>query len=83
MLVVASFIQHVVFQVKDKDVRLKELALKHCNLHLNVGSPDLEISHLNRVIFSVTFSCIFLLILHYFKRDRFYLKLLLVVETNC
>ncbi|XP_023254968.1 E3 ubiquitin-protein ligase rnf213-beta-like, partial [Seriola lalandi dorsalis] len=35
MLVVASFIQHIVFEVKENNVRLKELALKHCNLHLN------------------------------------------------
>ncbi|XP_076616648.1 E3 ubiquitin-protein ligase rnf213-beta isoform X2 [Chaetodon auriga] len=42
MLVVASFIQHVVFKVQQNDSRLKELALKHCNLHLNLmqESPD-------------------------------------------
>uniref|UniRef100_A0A3B5AHP7 RING-type E3 ubiquitin transferase n=1 Tax=Stegastes partitus TaxID=144197 RepID=A0A3B5AHP7_9TELE len=38
MLVVASFIQHVVFKVRQDDLRLKELSLKHCNLHLNVRS---------------------------------------------
>ncbi|XP_069374050.1 E3 ubiquitin-protein ligase rnf213-beta isoform X2 [Paralichthys olivaceus] len=44
MLVVASFIQHVVFEVQQNDSRLKELALKHCNLHLNLmqGSPDVR-----------------------------------------
>lgn len=36
MLVVASFIQHVTYKVKQDDSRLKDLALKHCNLHLNV-----------------------------------------------
>lgn len=36
MLVVASFVQHVVLKVQRDDSRLKELALKHCNLHLNV-----------------------------------------------
>ncbi|XP_028423038.1 E3 ubiquitin-protein ligase rnf213-beta isoform X2 [Perca flavescens] len=42
MLVVASFIQHVLFRVKQNDSRLKELALKHCSLHLNLmkESPD-------------------------------------------
>lgn len=35
MLVVASFIQHVLFKVRQTD-RLKELSLKHCDLHLNV-----------------------------------------------
>ncbi|KAK9530838.1 hypothetical protein VZT92_012317 [Zoarces viviparus] len=44
MLVVASFIQHVVFRVKQKDSRLRELALKHCNLHLSLmqESPDVR-----------------------------------------
>ncbi|KAG8008845.1 hypothetical protein GBF38_010486 [Nibea albiflora] len=42
MLVVASFIQHVMF--KQNESKLKELALKHCNLHLNLmqESPDLR-----------------------------------------
>lgn len=42
MLVVASFIQHVVLKVQQNDSRLAELALKHCNLHLNLmqESPD-------------------------------------------
>lgn len=34
--VVASFIQHVLFKIEKDDQRLKELALKHCSLHLNV-----------------------------------------------
>ncbi|XP_034715873.1 E3 ubiquitin-protein ligase rnf213-beta isoform X2 [Etheostoma cragini] len=44
MLVVASFIQNVLFRVEQKDSRLKELALKHCNLHLNLmkESPDVR-----------------------------------------
>uniref|UniRef100_A0A8D3DYF2 Ring finger protein 213b n=1 Tax=Scophthalmus maximus TaxID=52904 RepID=A0A8D3DYF2_SCOMX len=44
MLVVASFIQHVVFKVQHNDSRMKELALKHCNLHLNLmqASPDVR-----------------------------------------
>ncbi|XP_034426662.1 E3 ubiquitin-protein ligase rnf213-beta-like [Hippoglossus hippoglossus] len=44
MLVVASFIQHVVFEVEQEDFRLKALALKHCNLHLNLmqESPDMR-----------------------------------------
>ncbi|XP_071319372.1 E3 ubiquitin-protein ligase rnf213-beta isoform X2 [Trachinotus anak] len=44
MLVVASFIQHVVSEVKENDLRLKELALRHCNLHLNLmqESPDVR-----------------------------------------
>ncbi len=41
MLVVASFIQHVIFKVQQNDSRLKELALKHCNLHLNVSKKVL------------------------------------------
>lgn len=41
MLVVASFIQHVIFKVQQNDSRLKELALKHCNLHLNVSEKVL------------------------------------------
>ncbi|KAF7645355.1 hypothetical protein LDENG_00206190 [Lucifuga dentata] len=44
MLVVASFIQHVVVKVKQTDMELKELALKYCNLHLNLmqDSPDIR-----------------------------------------
>ncbi|KAM4524138.1 E3 ubiquitin-protein ligase rnf213-beta isoform 2-T2 [Odontesthes bonariensis] len=44
MLVVASFIQHVIFKVKQDDLKLKELAVKHCNLHLNLmqESPDIR-----------------------------------------
>ncbi|KAI4801198.1 hypothetical protein KUCAC02_000123 [Chaenocephalus aceratus] len=44
MLVVASFIQHIIFKVNTNDSRLKELALKHCNLHLNLmqESPDVK-----------------------------------------
>lgn len=37
MLVVASFIQHIIFKVKENDSKMKDLAFKHCNLHLNVS----------------------------------------------
>lgn len=36
MLIVASFIQHVIFKIEEEDSRLMEVAIKHCNLHLNV-----------------------------------------------
>ncbi|KAF3854018.1 hypothetical protein F7725_014706 [Dissostichus mawsoni] len=44
MLVVASFIQHIIFKVNKNDSRLKELALKHGKLHLNLmqESPDVK-----------------------------------------
>ncbi|XP_029311958.1 LOW QUALITY PROTEIN: E3 ubiquitin-protein ligase rnf213-beta [Cottoperca gobio] len=44
MLVVASFIQHIIFGVKKNDSRVKELALKHCNLHLKLmqESPNVK-----------------------------------------
>ncbi|CAJ1081416.1 E3 ubiquitin-protein ligase rnf213-beta [Xyrichtys novacula] len=44
MLVVASFIQNVVFKIQQSDSRLKELSLKHCNLHLSLmqESPDVR-----------------------------------------
>nr|XP_046232923.1 E3 ubiquitin-protein ligase rnf213-beta [Scatophagus argus]XP_046232924.1 E3 ubiquitin-protein ligase rnf213-beta [Scatophagus argus] len=44
MLIVASFIQHIVFKVKQNDSKLSEVALRHCNLHLNLmqESPDLR-----------------------------------------
>ncbi len=37
MRVVASFIQQVVFKVRQSDLRLEKVALKHCNLHLSVS----------------------------------------------
>uniref|UniRef100_A0A3B4TK13 RING-type E3 ubiquitin transferase n=1 Tax=Seriola dumerili TaxID=41447 RepID=A0A3B4TK13_SERDU len=64
MLVVASFIQHIVFEVKANDVRLKELALKHCNLHLNLmqESPDVRsmetLEQLIRILNSFHDECI-------------------------
>uniref|UniRef100_A0A3B4YE64 RING-type E3 ubiquitin transferase n=1 Tax=Seriola lalandi dorsalis TaxID=1841481 RepID=A0A3B4YE64_SERLL len=64
MLVVASFIQHIVFEVKENDVRLKELALKHCNLHLNLmqESPDVRsvetLEQLIRILNSFHDECI-------------------------
>ncbi|KAK1881703.1 E3 ubiquitin-protein ligase rnf213-beta [Dissostichus eleginoides] len=44
MLVVASFIQHIIFKVNKNDSRLKKLALKHGKLHLNLmqDSPDVK-----------------------------------------
>ncbi|XP_046887613.1 E3 ubiquitin-protein ligase rnf213-beta isoform X4 [Hypomesus transpacificus] len=44
MLVVAAFIQQVMFEAKQRDDRLKELALKHCKLlqKLMQDSPDLR-----------------------------------------
>ncbi|XP_034563927.1 E3 ubiquitin-protein ligase rnf213-beta [Notolabrus celidotus] len=44
MLVVVSFIQNVVFKIRQNDSRLKELSLKHCNLQLKLmqESSDLR-----------------------------------------
>ncbi|CAL8282528.1 unnamed protein product [Merluccius merluccius] len=44
MLVIAAFIQRVLFEATQGDARLKELALKHCNLlqRLMQESPDLR-----------------------------------------
>ncbi|XP_068161093.1 E3 ubiquitin-protein ligase rnf213-beta isoform X2 [Antennarius striatus] len=36
MQVVAAFIQHIIYRIKENESRLKEVALKHCNLHMNV-----------------------------------------------
>ncbi|XP_073346346.1 E3 ubiquitin-protein ligase rnf213-beta [Pagrus major] len=47
MLIVAAFIQHVIFKVKQKDSRLSELALKHCNLHLNLMQETPDISRVD------------------------------------
>ncbi|KAM6896925.1 E3 ubiquitin-protein ligase rnf213-beta [Xenentodon cancila] len=43
MLAVASFIQHILFKLKPEDSRLKGLALKYCNLHLNLMQDSPEI----------------------------------------
>ncbi|TKS89378.1 E3 ubiquitin-protein ligase rnf213-beta [Collichthys lucidus] len=62
MLVVASFIQHVMF--KQNEPKLKELSLKHCNLHLNLmqESPDLRnvdtLQQLIRILNSFHDECI-------------------------
>ncbi|XP_053269183.1 E3 ubiquitin-protein ligase rnf213-beta isoform X1 [Pleuronectes platessa] len=64
MLVVTSFIQHVVFEVELDDSRLKELSLKHCNLHLNLmqESPDMRsedtLKQLIRILNSFHNECI-------------------------
>ncbi|XP_026207099.1 E3 ubiquitin-protein ligase rnf213-beta isoform X2 [Anabas testudineus] len=64
MLVVASFVQHVVLKVQRDDLRLKELALKHCNLHLNLmrESPDIRsvdtLQQLIRILNSFHNECI-------------------------
>ncbi|XP_042252605.1 E3 ubiquitin-protein ligase rnf213-beta [Thunnus maccoyii] len=44
MLVVASFIQHIIFKVEENDSKMRDLALQHCNLHLNLmqESPDVR-----------------------------------------
>ncbi|XP_019133291.1 E3 ubiquitin-protein ligase rnf213-beta isoform X3 [Larimichthys crocea] len=62
MLVVASFIQHVMF--KQNEPKLKELSLKHCNLHLSLmqESPDLRnvdtLQQLIRILNSFHDECI-------------------------
>lgn len=38
ILVVASFIQHIIFKLKQSDSRLEEVALKHCSFSLDVSS---------------------------------------------
>ncbi|XP_072229611.1 E3 ubiquitin-protein ligase rnf213-beta isoform X2 [Leuresthes tenuis] len=64
ILVVASFIQHVIFKVKQDDLKLKELAVKHCNLHLNLmqESPDIRsvdtLQQLIRILNSFHDDCI-------------------------
>ncbi|XP_020567705.1 E3 ubiquitin-protein ligase rnf213-beta isoform X2 [Oryzias latipes] len=64
MLIVASFIQHVIFKIEEEDSRLMEVAIKHCNLHLNlmqdssdVGSVD-TLSQLIRILNSFHDECI-------------------------
>ncbi|XP_043958780.1 E3 ubiquitin-protein ligase rnf213-beta isoform X1 [Gambusia affinis] len=64
MLVVASFIQQITFKVKQDDSKLKELSLKHCNLHLNLmqESPDVRsvntLEQLIRILNSFYDECI-------------------------
>ncbi|XP_054899206.1 E3 ubiquitin-protein ligase rnf213-beta [Poeciliopsis prolifica] len=64
MLVVASFIQQITFKVKQDDLKLKELSLKHCNLHLNLmqASPDVRsvntLEQLIRILNSFHDECI-------------------------
>ncbi|KAM3838360.1 E3 ubiquitin-protein ligase rnf213-beta-like, partial [Diretmus argenteus] len=43
MLVIAAFIQHILFEVKQRDSRLEELALKHCNLLQNLMQDSRDI----------------------------------------
>ncbi|XP_047465467.1 E3 ubiquitin-protein ligase rnf213-beta [Mugil cephalus] len=64
MLVVASFIQHVVLKVKQEDQKLKDLALQHSNFHLNlmeewpdVGSEE-TLRQLIRILNSFHKKCI-------------------------
>lgn len=54
LLVVASFIQHVIFEVKQDDLRLKELALKHCNLQLNVCKMVLVSVFFSKLLTSIS-----------------------------
>uniref|UniRef100_A0A3Q1FP24 RING-type E3 ubiquitin transferase n=1 Tax=Acanthochromis polyacanthus TaxID=80966 RepID=A0A3Q1FP24_9TELE len=60
MLVVASFVQHVAFKVKQDDLRMTELALKHCNLMQE--SPDIRsvntLQQLIRILNSFHDECI-------------------------
>ncbi|XP_076008326.1 E3 ubiquitin-protein ligase rnf213-beta isoform X2 [Genypterus blacodes] len=64
LLVVASFIQHIIFKVKQRDLRLNELALKHCNLlwHLMEDAPDIRsvdtLEKLIRILNSFHAECI-------------------------
>ncbi|XP_005805466.2 E3 ubiquitin-protein ligase rnf213-beta [Xiphophorus maculatus] len=64
MLVVASFIQQITFKMKQDDLKLKELSLKHCNLHLNLmqESPDVRsvntLEQLIRILNSFHDECI-------------------------
>uniref|UniRef100_A0A087YL98 Ring finger protein 213b n=1 Tax=Poecilia formosa TaxID=48698 RepID=A0A087YL98_POEFO len=65
MIVVASFIQQITFKVKQDDSKLKELSLKHCNLHLNQlmqESPDVRsvntLEQLIRILNSFHDECI-------------------------
>ncbi|KAM4715158.1 LOW QUALITY PROTEIN: E3 ubiquitin-protein ligase rnf213-beta [Anableps anableps] len=64
MLVVSSFIQQIIFKVKQDDSKLKELSLKHCNLHLNLmqESPDMKsvntLEQLIRILNSFHDECI-------------------------
>ncbi|XP_058476821.1 E3 ubiquitin-protein ligase rnf213-beta isoform X2 [Solea solea] len=65
MLVVASFVQHVVFNGRhENDLRLQEVTLRHCNLHLNLmqGASDMRsvdtLQQLIRVLNSLHSECI-------------------------
>ncbi|XP_041671343.1 E3 ubiquitin-protein ligase rnf213-beta isoform X2 [Cheilinus undulatus] len=64
VLVVVSFIQNVIFRVKQNDSRLRELALKHCSLLLNMMQdwPDLRstetLQQLIRILNSFHDECI-------------------------
>lgn len=43
ILVVASFIQNIIFKLQQSGSRLKEVALKHCNLSLHVSRLALRL----------------------------------------
>ncbi|XP_015244846.1 PREDICTED: E3 ubiquitin-protein ligase RNF213 [Cyprinodon variegatus] len=64
MLVVASFIQHIVLKMKPDNTKLQDLSLKHCNLHLNLmqESPDMRslkaLQQLIRILNSFHDECI-------------------------
>ncbi|XP_071387268.1 E3 ubiquitin-protein ligase rnf213-beta-like [Centroberyx affinis] len=64
ILVIAAFIQRVLFELKQRDSRLKELALKHCNLLQNLmqDSPDIRsvdtLQQLIRILNSYRAECI-------------------------
>ncbi|XP_067343642.1 E3 ubiquitin-protein ligase rnf213-beta isoform X4 [Channa argus] len=64
MLVVASFVQHVILKVPQNDSRLEDLALRHCNLQLNLMQESLDVrsvdtlQQLIRIINSFHVKCI-------------------------
>ncbi|KAM7381116.1 hypothetical protein PAMA_012108 [Pampus argenteus] len=64
LLVVASFIQHIIFKLKENDTKMKDLAFQHCNLHLKLmqESPDIRsvdtLQQLIRILNSYHRECI-------------------------
>uniref|UniRef100_H3D2U7 Uncharacterized protein n=1 Tax=Tetraodon nigroviridis TaxID=99883 RepID=H3D2U7_TETNG len=64
ILMVASFIQHIIFKLKQSDSRLKKAGLKHCSilLHLMRESPDVKsavtLEQLIRILNSLHDECI-------------------------
>lgn len=69
MLIVAAFIQHVILKDKQNDSRLSELALKHCNLHLNVSKNE-SLSSLSWRLMSPVVSLSHLLATAFFRKHK-------------